>query len=159
VDIASAFPTAIATQARDAYAAGTQARAANAMKGGADSSKLDPAKSKETAQQFEAMFIGQMLQHMWAGVDVNSEFGGGHGEEMWRSMLIDQYGKDIAKSGKLGIADAVMRQMLKAQEQRDEAAAKLAEMDLEPAATSDGEPADSVSIGPAAAAAAYQMRR
>lgn len=152
MDIASAFPTAIATQARDAYAAGQSARAANAAKGGADL-----AKTKEAAQQFEAMFVGQMLQHMWAGVDVDSEFGGGHGEEMWRSMLIDQYGKEIAKSGKLGIADAVMRQMLKAQEQRDEAAAKLADMNFETA--ENGEPADSVSVGPAAAAAAYQMRR
>lgn len=150
MDIASAFPTAIATQARDAYAAGQQTRAANAAKGGADL-----AKTKEAAQQFEAMFVGQMLQHMWAGVDVDPEFGGGHGEEMWRSMLIDQYGKEIAKSGKLGIADSVMREMLKSQEQREEATAKLAAMNTE----DDSVPADSVSVGPAAAAAAYQLRR
>ena len=150
MDSAAIFPTAIAAQARDAYAAGTQTRAAGALKGGADL-----AKTRAAAQQFEAMFVGQMLQHMWAGVDVDPEFGGGHGEEMWRSMLIDQYGKDIAKSGRLGIADSVMRQMLKAQEQRDEAANKLAQINPQ----DESAPADSVTAGPAAAAAAYQMRR
>jgi hypothetical protein len=35
-------------------------------------------------------------------------------------MMNQEYGKELAKSGKLGIADHVMRGMLLAQEQRDQ---------------------------------------
>lgn len=75
----------------------------------------------ETAEKFEAFFIGQMMEHMMSGIEVDPVFGGGHGEEMWRSMLSQEYGKEIAKSGKLGISDNVMKGMLRMQEQHDAA--------------------------------------
>jgi Rod binding domain-containing protein len=54
-------------------------------------------------------------------------FGGGHGEEMWRSMLNQEYGKEVAKSGRLGIADNVTKAMLKMQEERTKAAEEAAQ--------------------------------
>ena len=41
---------------------------------------------------------------------------GGHGEEVFRSMLLQEYGKTIAQSGSLGIANHVKQEMLKLQE-------------------------------------------
>lgn len=73
-------------------------------------------KINETAQEFEAVFIGQMLQHMFAGVEVDEEFGGGHGEEMFKSLIVDEYGKLMAKSGGIGLADHVRQEMLNLQE-------------------------------------------
>lgn len=35
---------------------------------------------------------------------------------MWRSMLIDQYGKEVAAKGGVGIADQVMKVLLQSQE-------------------------------------------
>ena len=81
---------------------------------GAEEKKL-----RETAKEFESFFVGQMMEHMMAGIEPDPNFGGGHGEQMWRSMLNQEYGKELAKSNKLGIADHVMRGMLMAQEQRD----------------------------------------
>ncbi|MFC1674115.1 rod-binding protein [Pseudomonadota bacterium] len=35
---------------------------------------------------------------------------------MWRSLMVDEYGKSVAKSGGIGIADQVLAQMIKLQE-------------------------------------------
>ncbi|MBL4747365.1 MAG: rod-binding protein [Magnetovibrio sp.] len=74
------------------------------------------AKMRETAQDFEAVFLSQMLKPMFDGVKSDSMFGGGKAEDMWRTQMVDEYGKSIAKSGGIGIAGAVMREMLKLQE-------------------------------------------
>lgn len=69
-------------------------------------------KMKQTAQDFEAFFISRMFESMYDTVPVNETFGGGAGEKMFRSMLIDEYGKMTARSGGIGVADAVMKEML-----------------------------------------------
>lgn len=71
---------------------------------------------KKSAQQFEAVFLSQMFGQMFEGVGTDSLFGGGHGEEMFRSMLVDEYGKLVAKRGGVGIADAVLRTLVHQQE-------------------------------------------
>ncbi len=76
----------------------------------------DAAHAKQAAQDFEAQFLSQMIEHMFAGVNTSGLFDGGHGEEMFRSMLFDQFGKVLAKAGGIGIADSVQREILKAQE-------------------------------------------
>ena len=73
-------------------------------------------KLRDTAQDFEAVFLSQMLKPMFEGIETDGMFGGGQGEEMWRSLMVDEYGKSIAKQGGIGIADAVMRTMLQMQE-------------------------------------------
>ncbi len=84
-------------------------------------SAADQKKIKKSAQDFEGFFIGQMMQTMTEGLETDSYFGGGHGEEMWRSMLNQEYGKEVAKSGRLGISNTVMTSMLRAQEERTKA--------------------------------------
>lgn len=74
------------------------------------------AKADRAAHEFEAMFATQILSPMWEGVEVDENFGGGHGEEVFRSMLLQEYGKTIADSGSLGIKDQVRQHMLSLQE-------------------------------------------
>lgn len=76
----------------------------------------DLEKMRETAQDFEAVFLSQMLKPMFQNLTAEAPFGGGAAEEMWQSLMVDEYGKSIAKSGGIGIADAVMSEMLKLQE-------------------------------------------
>lgn len=78
--------------------------------------KATPEQARAAGEHFEAMFLGQMLQHMMAGLEPDPVFGGGHGESVFRSLLIDEYGKEIAKRGGIGIADAVSREILRLQE-------------------------------------------
>lgn len=80
-------------------------------------SARDMEKVRETAQQFEAMFVSQMLSHMYTDINPNNNpYGGGKGEEVFRSLMIDEYGKMISKTGRLGIADMVEKEMLRMQE-------------------------------------------
>lgn len=72
--------------------------------------------ARQTAEEFEAVFIGQMLQPLFQNLGAEKPFGGGQSESMWRSMQVDEYGKAIAKSGGIGIADQVFREILKTQE-------------------------------------------
>lgn len=76
-----------------------------------DSRALD-----RTAKDFEAVFLSQMLSQMWSGVEVDPTFGGGHAEEVWRGMMVEEYGKMIASSGGVGIADGMKLQLLQMQE-------------------------------------------
>ncbi|MEY4785872.1 MAG: hypothetical protein RIR41_3807 [Pseudomonadota bacterium] len=71
--------------------------------------------SRHVAQQFERMFIAEMLGPMFAGIETDGPFGGGNAESTFRPMLIDQYADSIAKSGGVGIADKVMKEILKMQ--------------------------------------------
>ncbi len=78
----------------------------------------DLAHARETAQDFEAFFLGQMLQPMFAEMDSDGPFGGGQAEKMWRSLQVDEFGKAFARAGGVGIADMVMNEIIKMQEVR-----------------------------------------
>jgi Rod binding domain-containing protein len=64
------------------------------------------------AQDFEAQFLNSMFQQMYTGVGGEGPFGNSTGVGPWRSFLTDEYAKSFAKSGGIGIADAVYKQML-----------------------------------------------
>jgi flagellar protein FlgJ len=78
--------------------------------------KTGTARAKSAAQDFEAVFLGQMFQHMFTGIDGDGPFGGGVGVGVWRSFLTDQYAKSFAKAGGVGLADPVYRSLLAHQE-------------------------------------------
>lgn len=67
------------------------------------------------AKDFESMFMAQMLQPVWEGVEVDGVFGGGHGEEIMRIFLIQELGKSIAQGMNTGISDAIKAEMIRIQ--------------------------------------------
>ncbi len=75
------------------------------------------ARLRETAEAFEASFLAQMLKPMFEGLKTDGMFGGGQGEETWRSFMIEAMAKQTVKAGGIGLADQVVAQMLKMQEQ------------------------------------------
>ncbi len=77
---------------------------------------LQAVRAETAARDFTAMFTTQMLAPMWEGVDVNEYFGGGHGEEVFRSMILQEYGKITAAGDSFGLAAQVRSDMLKLQE-------------------------------------------
>ncbi len=76
------------------------------------------AKIWQSAKDFEAMALGQLLAPMFDTVDTaHSTFGGGDAEATWQPMLVDAIGKQMAAHGGLGLAVPVFNAMLHAQEQ------------------------------------------
>lgn len=63
-----------------------------------------------TAQEFEAMFLGMVVNEMMKGTQPET-MNGGHGEEMFRSLLGDEIGASMAKAGGIGIAETMERAM------------------------------------------------
>jgi peptidoglycan hydrolase FlgJ len=75
------------------------------------------AEAQKAGKKFEAMFLSQMFKPMFDTLHTDGWFGGGQGEEMFRSMLVDNYAKAVANHGKgIGLAPAVTKTLLKAQE-------------------------------------------
>ncbi len=83
-------------------------------KAGIDAKRM--AEIDTAAKDFESMFISELLAPMFDTVPVDSEFGGGQGEETWRGLMVQQYGKQIAASGGIGLADTIKAHMIQMQE-------------------------------------------
>jgi Rod binding domain-containing protein len=83
----------------------------------APDASMSPAQLRNAARDFEAFYLARALEPMFEGLSSEAPFGGGMAEDMWRSLLIDEYGKAIAKAGGIGIADAVVRGLIDLQEQ------------------------------------------
>ncbi len=75
-----------------------------------------PENVRQAAQEFESVFMNTMLSQMFAGLETDGPFGGGQGEEMFRSLLIEEYGSNIAAAGGIGIADDIARELPSLQE-------------------------------------------
>ena len=85
----------------------------------------DLAKIDEASKQFEGMFMSEMIKPMFDGLQTNGMFDGGKGEEVFRGMMIQEYGKLLSQHGGVGLASSIKDQMIKIQEQANNAHAKL----------------------------------
>jgi len=77
---------------------------------------LNP-KAWETAQGLEASFLQTMIGTMFEGIKGEGPMGNeGAGQDAWRGMMIEQYGKSLAAKGGIGLAPQIYREMLRYQE-------------------------------------------
>jgi Rod binding domain-containing protein len=74
------------------------------------------AKAREAAQQFEAVFLKNMFEQMYTGIDGDGPFGGSGAAGVWRSFLTQSYADSFAKAGGIGVADQVYKTLLDQQE-------------------------------------------
>ncbi len=72
--------------------------------------------AREIAEDFEAFFMTKTMESMFEGISTEGMFGGGHAEKIYRSLLLNEYGKVMAKTGTVGIADSVMDTIIQMQE-------------------------------------------
>jgi peptidoglycan hydrolase FlgJ len=96
----------------------TNFAAMSALNAPAPVATTDKAKARANAVEFEAMFLSNMFNQMFTGIDGDGPFGGGGKAGVWRSFLADEYAKSFAKAGGIGIADHVYRALLAQQEAR-----------------------------------------
>jgi Rod binding domain-containing protein len=79
---------------------------------GADNPNL--ARTKDVAQEFEAIFLSQMLATMTQ--ELGGAGGVAGGGEVYRDMFTQEVAKMISRSGGIGVADTILQEMLKSQE-------------------------------------------
>lgn len=85
----------------------------NAMKKAVSDKEMT--RIEETAQDFEAMFVSEMMKPMFEGIKPNKMFGGGKTEEVFKGVLLQEYGKMMAETGQLGIAESVKAELIRMQ--------------------------------------------
>jgi Rod binding domain-containing protein len=102
---------ALVSQTADAMNAGKIGKASQL------SPNIKADKMDASAKEFEAVFIAQMLKPMFETVETNEMFGGGNAENIYKSMMVDEYGKIIAEQGGIGLADALKSQLIEMQAQ------------------------------------------
>jgi flagellar protein FlgJ len=70
------------------------------------------ASAHKVATEFEAMFAGMMLKSMRSSITPDKLTGGGRGEDVFQSLLDQEYATAIAQQGSLGISQTVEKQLL-----------------------------------------------
>jgi len=84
--------------------------------GGARGAANRDSRAWRSAVEFEAVFLSQMLEHMFTETEAEAPFGGGSAEQTWKSLMNQEYGRSIARAGGIGIASHVYREMMRLQE-------------------------------------------
>ena len=77
---------------------------------------------RAAAEKFEAFFLRTVLEDMIPAPKEDIFGGGGNAENIWNSLLHEQYAEMLAKRGGVGIADLVYQQLLTLQEATQEEA-------------------------------------
>jgi hypothetical protein len=72
--------------------------------------------TRKTAEDFASFFFSQSFESMFSEMSPDNLFGAGQSETVYRSLMLQEYGKAMAKSDRLGMVDAVQREILRLQE-------------------------------------------
>lgn len=71
--------------------------------------------ARQIGEEFEAVFLAQMLEQMMGESSEDSLFGGA-GDGAWKGMLNEEYAKVMAKAGGIGLADDLAREIMRYQD-------------------------------------------
>ncbi|HLL28371.1 MAG TPA: rod-binding protein [Xanthobacteraceae bacterium] len=75
-------------------------------------------KIKKVSKDFESVFITNMFESMYEGLDDDGPFGAGANNGVWRSLLTEEYAKSMAAKGGIGIAKQIQQQLISLQEKK-----------------------------------------
>lgn len=72
---------------------------------------LSTDKLLEQARDLESVMISVMIEPMFPDGKDSDLFGGGHGSSVFRTMIIQEYGKVLSKSNGLGVAENIAKKL------------------------------------------------
>lgn len=78
--------------------------------------KMSADQIDRAARDFESLFMAQMLESMFGESAGEDAFGSEDTNEVYKGLMMQEYGKIIAASGGIGIASHVRDTLLKLQE-------------------------------------------
>lgn len=71
---------------------------------------------RRQAVEMEGVFLTALTKQMFSSIDTEGTFGGGFAEETWRGMQAEQLANTMAEAGGIGLADAILGDLLAIQE-------------------------------------------
>jgi len=73
--------------------------------------KEDDEKLMDACQQFESIFVHQMISQMRAAIPEGGLFEKSQGEKIFQDMLDEKYAENISKAGGIGLAKILYNQL------------------------------------------------
>ncbi|MEN5081043.1 rod-binding protein [Bosea sp. TWI1241] len=74
------------------------------------------AKARKVADDFETVFLENFTQNVMSTSGTEGPLGeNGTGGEVWRSMLTQEYARNLQKAGGLGLSDQILRDLIQVQ--------------------------------------------
>ena len=74
-------------------------------------------RAKAQAVELEGVFLNTLMKEMFSSIETSKDsFGGGFAEETWRGMQAEQMADAMARAGGIGLADAILADLLAVQE-------------------------------------------
>jgi len=70
------------------------------------------AEIRKAATEFQSLFVEMMLKSMRETAKQDKLTGGGHGDEIYSSLLDREYATAISRRGNLGLAEMIEKQLL-----------------------------------------------
>lgn len=89
---------------------------APSMSGITSGREMQEAQMDKVANDFESMFVSQMLEQMFGDSLGMEAFGDKETTEVYKGLMVEEYGKQIANAGGIGIAAYIKQELLKLQE-------------------------------------------
>ena len=65
----------------------------------------------DKARDLESVLISSMVEPMFPEGRESGLYGGGQGNSVYRSMMVQEYGKILSKSNGLGVAENITKQL------------------------------------------------
>ena len=74
-------------------------------------------RARDQAIELEGVFLNTLMKEMFASVGSDENvMGGGFADETWRGMQAEQFADSMARAGGIGLADAIVADLLALQE-------------------------------------------
>lgn len=74
---------------------------------------MNDAQADATSKDFESMFLSQMLEGMFGESSGSEAFGSSDTDEIYKGLMVQEYGKIITKAGGIGIASNIKQELIK----------------------------------------------
>ena len=72
---------------------------------------MSPEKADAVSKDFESLFISQMVQQMFGESSGSEAFGSEDTDEVYKGLMVQEYGKIIQKNGGIGIASNIYKEL------------------------------------------------
>lgn len=76
---------------------------------------MDNSKILKKSKELEGVFLSTMIDPMFPSGKESNLFGGGTGSDIFRSMMIQQYGQVLANAGGVGLTKGIVKQLNRTQ--------------------------------------------
>lgn len=85
------------------------------VQNGTKTNKENNDKITEKSKELEGVFISVMIEPMFPNGKESDLYGGGNGQGIFRSLMIQEYGKIMANAGGVGLTKGIEKQLLQQQ--------------------------------------------